>query len=312
MEIKISPNSLRGLSEDDVRLVKTVILSDHPLMNYIKHSSFTNKKKMDKFCEEPIPYFPSYWFHNKMSNNELMENGVKQLLSEKEEKILFLKYNYIRYRISVLRRKATKEGKNCLLKMLNLYKTLAKIEKTLVAANLSLVICVVGSFRSRIASKATWDILVSEGTEALLRAIRHFDVNTNRKFSTLAWTSVRNALITFTNNERNLKYQECHISDEIWILKEDKKEEIFSEKLLTLVRMVIDKNLANLNKEEIQIIRMRYPDSCENIMSLEEIGDKLKVSRTTIKNRMNIIFNKIKSFLVDNSNKLGISDEIPC
>ena len=306
MSIKVHSSSFRGFSEDDVHIIKNVILSDHPLMNYIKHPEFSKRKKMDKECIDNIPEFPSTWFDEKMSHMETVQvNEVENLLKPEEEKVLFLKYNYIRYRIACLRRKATKEGKSCLLKMLNLYKGLAKIEQSLVSSNLGIVVWISSSFRS----KAGWNELISEGNDALLEAIRHFDINRNIKFSTLAWTSIRNALITFTNNKAELMRKEVQITSEDWN-PEVKKDVDFSEKLLTLVRKMIDDNIMGLSEDEIEIIRMRYPSSNEKEATLEEIGKKIGVSRTAITNKIDKISKKMKSFLLKNSVELGISDEI--
>jgi RNA polymerase sigma factor (sigma-70 family) len=308
MSKKIHSNSLRGLSEDETKIAKNFIFTDHPLLNYVKHPDFSKKKKMAIVCKQVIPTINESWYDAKMSDADqdaLPEEISKTLLTKEEEESLFLKYNYLRYQIFSLKRSIAKKGKAGILELISLYKDLSKVEKTIAAANLKIVIYVAQFFRKQ----ADWNDLISEGNGSLINAIRNFDLMRGYKFSTLAYTSVKNDLIDYIKERKEIDDREKQITDEDWN-PEAKAETEDNIKNIIIIRTIIDKNLVELTDKELKIINMRFPRGDEKEKTRTEIGKEVGLSGEAIRKIEQRIINKIRNYIRTNSKELGISDEI--
>ena len=109
-------------------------------------------------------------------------------LSAEDERRLFLRYNYARYRLGDLAEKQQKRvTKSRAIEMLNWHDRVQTVRDELVDANMSLVLSM--AKRTRIPS-VDFPELVSEGNMALLRAIDRFDVSRGYKFSTYACRAI--------------------------------------------------------------------------------------------------------------------------
>lgn len=308
MKKQIHANAFRGLSENEVKIAKNFIFTDHPLLHFSNHPDFSKKAKMTKVCSQPIPFINESWYDEKMVSNA--ENGLpesirKTLLTNEEEQNLFLRYNYLRYQIFSLKKNIVKKGKAGILGLLNLYKDLSKVEKTIATANLKIVLYVTQSFRNQ----ADWNDLVSEGNESLINSIRKFDLMKGCKFSTLAYISIKNDLIDFLNKKKEIETKENKITDESWD-PEAKPEFEDNQKYIVIVRNIIDNNLADLTNRELKIISMRFPRGEEKARSRKEIGEKIGLSGESIRKIEEKIVNKIRNYIRTNSKELEISDEI--
>jgi RNA polymerase sigma factor (sigma-70 family) len=311
MKKQIHSNSLRGLSEEEAKIAKNFIFTDHPLLNYIKHPDFRKRNRMAELCKQPIPTIDEHWYDAKMSDeteDALPEEISKTLLSDAEEKDLFLKYNYLRYQIFSLKKNIAKKGKQGIIELIALYKDLANIERTIAAANLKIVLFVAYQFRNQ----ADWNELVSEGNECLIRAIRKFDLMTNNKFSTFSYWVVNNGLIDFVKERQKINNNENQIVDDKWDFEaeEEEEEEDDIQDNLPILRKIIDKNLVGLTNIELKIIHLRFPRDGES-KSRDEIGKLVGLTGESIRKKEAIIIDKLKCYMRKNSKKLKISDEIP-
>jgi len=112
----------------------------------------------------------------------------RKALSAADERQLFLRYNYARYRLNGLVEKQHKRAtKTRALEMLDWHQRVQTVRDELVDANMSLVLAM--AKRARIPS-VDFPELVSEGNMALLRAIDRFDVSRGYKFSTYACRAI--------------------------------------------------------------------------------------------------------------------------
>lgn len=112
----------------------------------------------------------------------------RKALSGEDEKHLFLRYNYARYRLDELSRKQQKRAtRPRALKMVEWHGRVRAVREELVDANMSLVLAM--AKRTRIPN-VDFPELVSEGNMALLRAIDKFDVSRGFKFSTYACRAI--------------------------------------------------------------------------------------------------------------------------
>jgi len=112
----------------------------------------------------------------------------RKALSGADERQLFLRYNYARYRLDELAGKQHKRAtRPRALKMLQWHERVQTVREELVDANMSLVLAM--AKRTRIPN-VDFPELVSEGNMALLRAIDKFDVSRGFKFSTYACRAI--------------------------------------------------------------------------------------------------------------------------
>ena len=323
MSKKIHSNSLRGLSEEEARISKNFIFTDHPLLNYVKHPDFRKRNKMAELRKQPVPTIDEHWYDAKMSEateDALPEEISKTLLTDAEEKDLFLRYNYLRYQIFSLKKNIAKKGKVGIIELIALYKDLANIEKTIAAANVKIVLFVSYPFRNQ----ADWNELVSNGNEALVQAIRKFDLLRNNKFSTFAYYAVKNGLIDFIKERQKIEENEkqliiipdhaaCRNDSNVLLFdqftaKEDDEDNL--QDSLPILQKIIDKNLAGLTAIELRLIHLRFPRDGES-KSRDEIGKILGLTGESIRKNEIRIINKLKCYMRKNSKKLKISDEIP-
>jgi len=307
MSKKLHPNSFRGLSEKEVMIAKNFIFTDHPLLNYVTHPDFRKRNKMAELRKQPIPTIDEHWYDAKMNNmteDALPEEISKTLLTDTEEKDLFLRYNYLRYKIFSLKKNIAKKGKVGIIELIALYKDLAKIERTIAAANIKIVLFVAYSFRNQ----ANCNELVSSGNESLIRAIRKFDLMRNIKFSTFAYWAAKNALINFVKKRQKIEENEKGIPNE-WNPEAGNDENNIQNNLLIL-RKIIDKNLAELTNRELRLIHLRFPKDGKS-KSRDEIGKILGLTGESIRKNEIKIINKLKYYMRKNSKELEISDEIP-
>ena len=112
----------------------------------------------------------------------------RKALSAEDEKHLFLRYNYTRYRLEELSAKQRKRTSGTrALAMLEWYDRMQDVRDKLVGANMSLVLAM--AKRARVPG-VDFPELVSEGNMALLRAIDKFDASRGFKFSTYACRAI--------------------------------------------------------------------------------------------------------------------------
>ncbi len=109
-------------------------------------------------------------------------------LAPRDEAILFFRYNYARYRLSLLAEAQSRRVSHLRAKaMLFWYERAQSLRARIVEANLGLVLAM--AKRSRILN-AEFAEMVAEGNMALLRAVEKFDAARGYRFSTYACRAI--------------------------------------------------------------------------------------------------------------------------
>lgn len=170
-------------------------------LNYQFHDSFLNRRSEDEYLAEP-PDESESARRSRLPREmpaHLARLCERKLLSVIEERHRFRRMNYAKYRADVLRRKLnTRQPQAEAVQQIDrLLAVAAQDRNEIVAANVRLVISIVKKFANEM---LTFDELLSDGIEVLMRAADKFDFSRGFRFSTYATTAIRHTLNRLRHN----------------------------------------------------------------------------------------------------------------
>ena len=205
-----------------------------------------------------------------------------KLLTPEEEKSVFNRMNYLRFRAEALKTKLDLNDcwnvrrVECLLKAADWYRD------WIVKSNMRLVISIVKKF---VNPQNRFDDLLSDGIVALIRAVDKFDVGLGFRFSTYATQVVRrntyrSVMEKQTDRQRNFG----SIHENGIDISDDQKESSMSEQRWHELRARLTLMLDHLDRREKFIIRARFSlGGHRRIQTLQRLADKLGVSKERIR-----------------------------
>lgn len=123
-----------------------------------------------------------------------------QLLSPEEERSLFCRMNYLKYRANALR-SSLDEGRSSskIVKQIqNLLREAESIRNRIIHANVRLVMSIVKQFADE---RNPFDDLFSEGLSCLIKAVDKFDFDRGFRFSTYATRAVRREVLRLVQRQ---------------------------------------------------------------------------------------------------------------
>ncbi len=207
-----------------------------------------------------------------------------KLLTAVEEKELFQRMNYLRYRAEKLRlsidHKQMSESEAqqlvCMLRAADWYRD------SIVKANMRLVISIVKKF---VNPNNNFDDLLSDGIVALIRAVEKFDYHRGFRFSTYATQVVRRNSYRVIMQRQTERLQVTASVDEPGMeISEEIRESSMSEARWNALRSRLAQMLDSLDRREKLIIRARFSlGSHRNVKTLQCLADKLGVSKERIR-----------------------------
>ncbi len=223
------------------------------------------------------------------------------VLSPEDERALFRKYNYAKYRFAQLRQSLGRDTpKGSILSAIDFYRDMAlNAKNALVYSNMRLVMSVARKHAGRFVHMAE---LVSAGTEALLNAVEKFDYTRGTKFSTYAtWVLVRRfaklvpeenyQLDTFlTGTEELISRTEAEGPSDGWRRS---------------IARLLNRVLGGLPEREQRVITSRYGlKPGQPPQSLREVGEKEGLSKEGVRQLEAKAFEKLRKLLEDESLEL--------
>lgn len=205
-----------------------------------------------------------------------------KLLTPDEEKTVFNRMNYLRFRAQALKTKVdVRDGWNtrrieCLLKAADWYRD------WIVKSNMRLVISIVKKF---VNPQNGFDDLLSDGIVALIRAVDKFDVGLGFRFSTYATQVVRrNTYRSVMEKQADRQRNYGSIHENGIDISDDQKESSMSEQRWHELRARLSLMLNHLDRREKFIIRARFSlGGHRRIQTLQRLADKLGVSKERIR-----------------------------
>jgi RNA polymerase primary sigma factor len=205
------------------------------------------------------------------------------LLSREEERFLFRKMNYLKYRAHQLR--AALDPDRCDAAQLDEIERLQaealSVKNQLIRANLRLVVSIA---KRHVGPSNNLFELVSDGNISLIRAVEKFDVGRGFKFSTYAsWAIMKNfARAIPQERERRDRFVTGH--EEMFEAAADHRDDEHEhERAAGRVQEAVKGMLGRLDDRERRILIGRYGIGGAEPQTLEQIGRTLGVTKERVR-----------------------------
>lgn len=206
------------------------------------------------------------------------------LLSVEEERQLFRRMNYLKYRANQLRVRLREDSvrREDLDMIEKLLQAADQLRNRIVRANMRLVMSIVKHY---ITDSMSFDDLLSEGATALLRATEKFDFSRGFRFSTYVTKVVRREVFRLVMAS---KRQGDRFATGTWeFLGEQSRElgdEVDNEVDLAALRGDLREFFARLDPREQMVLNARFGmDGADHAPSLNELGQRMGVSKERVR-----------------------------
>jgi RNA polymerase primary sigma factor len=242
------------------------------------------------------------------------------LLTGAQERILFMKYNFARFSISEIQKRAASRPVTLeeARQLLRWYGISRKYREQIAETNLALVLAMAKRVRL---SEVDFADLIGEGNMALMRSVDKFDCGRGFKFSTYACRAIlkafsRHGIKVTTHNRRfGAEYDPAfERSNHLETVRATHERECADE-----VKHIVTANKADLSEIEIKVISHRFgidastalaalgsaepgakvADSTEGAqpLTLEQVGQVIGVTKERVRQIQNKALEKIRSAL---------------
>jgi RNA polymerase primary sigma factor/RNA polymerase sigma factor len=206
------------------------------------------------------------------------------LLTAEQERHLFRKYNYLKYRAAQLRKKLDprRPSRRRLEEIERLYAEAVETKNQIIRANLRLVVAIAKKYAF---PQGEFFELVSEGNISLMKAVEKFDYTRGFKFSTYAtWAIKQNYAREYTSKARYLDRFRTSHEERLEVAADQRPDVFLAEKLQAQRESQVEQILSCLSEREREIITRRYGlGSTPEGKTLKEVGEDLGVSKERIR-----------------------------
>jgi RNA polymerase primary sigma factor len=306
--VRLTP-STRALSSADQARVHQIL---HEKYEYVDNDQFaTSDAKAEELLlntPDPTPRPDTSWYQPVMTSSTSMKhsrNLGSVLLTAAQEQVIFLQYNYSRYRVCRLRDDLLAEtmiDPDTAREMLVWDIKAQALRDQIAQINLALVLAM--AKRTRMIEMDFGD-MVSEGNMALLRAIDKFDASRGFKFSTYGCRAILKA---FSRAGMKLsRYRGLFPTDfDPAMERSDFSETKRNEHELDCadeVKLIVTRNIADLTDIERVVIEHRFNVNKPKVkgtkpghkaLTLEQVGKRIGVTKERVRQIQNKALEKIR------------------
>lgn len=296
----------RSLSTRDQQELKRILKEP---MDFIDNPAFYEDGAAQKiFDDAPDIQKPdTSWYHPVMDSLSSSKSAPKQstqvLLTAAEERVLFLQFNFSRYRVFATQQelKGNHPTPDQANEILRWNRIAERLREQIANTNLALVLAM--AKRTRM-SEVDFADLVSEGNMALLRAVDKFDCGRGFKFSTYACRAILKA---FSRQGMKLsKYRQRFPADFDPKLERsdhmERKRETHEVECAEEVKNIVLANRCQLTSIEQTVIHHRFGLNNDNHtpLTLEQVGQIIGVTKERVRQIQNKALEKIRYELETN------------
>ena len=211
----------------------------------------------------------------------------RALLTPEQERSMFQRMNYLRYRASKIlgcdaKVAKSKIGQWDLERAEGLLRAANWHRDNIVQANLRLVISIVKKFAN---TQCSFDDLLSDGIVALMRAVEKFDYDRGFRFSTYATQVVRRNCYRMVMDRQQERLKITNSVYEPGLdVADDVRSPTMSEGRWSTMRQHLGALLEQLDRREKFIIRARFSlGGHRRVQTLQALADALGVSKERVR-----------------------------
>jgi len=207
------------------------------------------------------------------------------LLSKDQERHLFRQMNYLKHKLHKLRERLADDPSRARVQDFNevedLSERVSQVKDLLINCNMRLVVSI--AKRHSAQAENIWE-LISDGNMSLIRAVEKFDYSRGFKFSTYAsWAIMKNFARSIPDEKHHReRYLTGH--DELFEAAPDNRtdeQEVLQS--AEQARDVAHRLLDQLSPRDREIIRLRAGIDNGEGMTLEEIGQRLGITKERVR-----------------------------
>lgn len=269
--------------------------------DYVRHPSFASSATEERLFgpERRAIRVSGYRLLPEVPEDSTCSREQRGPLGAQDERELFLRYNYAKYRLSKLlviqrRRFSSHRARH----MVTWHGRAMEIRAKLVQANMALV----PAMAKRMAiSSVEFGELVSEGYMAVLRSIEKFDVSRGFKFSTYACRAIQKAFQRLARKVR--RYQRFFpVEFDSRLERSDhceRRRESQREDCVDAVQQVLRRNRAELSQVELAVVLERFPLQARKRGTLAEVGRMVGLSKERVRQVQEVALGKLREALED-------------
>jgi RNA polymerase sigma factor (sigma-70 family) len=282
--------------------VETLLEENYAFMDSPVFKKRNIEKELFDFEQEPVLPLTSWYAPTRDEDLDVKVTGAPTLMKAPEEKLMFLRFNYSKCRLSKLQKKIKAEGltKDLALEFLEWHRRFEHFREYLTRTNLALVLAM--AKRSRLGDTDFAEI-VSEGNMALLRAVDKFNVDRGFKFSTYACRAILKAF-SRTAQKHTRHRSRFPVEFEPDLEKSDwdtTRRDAVEEDCVDELKQIVDRNLADLTDVEETVVKRRFnwDQRDDSPLTLEEVGRIIGVTKERVRQIQNKALAKIRSVMED-------------
>src|SRR5688572_13287587 len=258
------------------------------------------EKELFDFDKEPSLPMTSWYQPTRDEAVDDTMAAAPQLMTAKEERIMFLRFNFAKHKLTRLQKRIKRDGltRERAELFLEWHRRFEHFREYLVRTNLALVLAM--AKRTRLGDVDFAEV-VSEGNMALIRAVDKFNVERGFKFSTYACRAIlkafsRTALKASKHRTRFPVEFEPDMEKSDW---SDRKRDAVEEDCIDELKAIVQRNLADLSPVEDTVIRRRFnwEQHDESPLTLEEVGQIIGVTKERVRQIQNKALAKIRGVL---------------
>ena len=269
--------------------------------DYMDSTLFQRRNIEKELFSEADPELPTVsWYQPTREDSIEGVTQVPQLMTAKEERLMFLRFNFAKLKLGLLQKQAKRDGltRDLAEEVIDWDRRFEHFREYLVRTNLALVLAM--AKRTRLGD-VDFSEIVSEGNMALMRAVDKFNVDRGFKFSTYACRAIlkafsRTAMKSSRYRQRFPVEFEPDLEKSDWA---DKRRDQVEEDCLDELRSIVDRNLADLSTVEQTVIRRRF--NWEQVddapLTLEQVGQIIGVTKERVRQIQNKALAKIRQIM---------------